>query len=109
MDRTVGGLVFPLPSSKASEYTSTLSLEDIRRHKHYMCGGGERKEGRTPLHSTRDTLQKQMRQIGNLVNYEVERQRQTNYTQDGSLFFPRNKKDLPWEGFKNNARQLEKH
>jgi hypothetical protein len=50
-----------------------------------------------------------MRQIGNLVNYEVERQRQTNYTQDGSLFFPRNKKDLPWEGFKNNARQLEKH
>jgi hypothetical protein len=50
MDRTVGGLVFPLPSSKASEYTSTLSLEDIRRHKHYMCGGGERKEGRTPLY-----------------------------------------------------------
>ena len=49
-----------------------------------------------------------MRQIGNLVNYEVERQRQTNYTQDGSLFFPRNKKDLPGEGFKNNARQLEK-
>ena len=49
MDRTVGGLVFPLPSSKASEYTSTLSLEDIRRHQHYMCGGGERKKD--ALHS----------------------------------------------------------